>query len=305
MEEVDAIDISEIVGGNVLNVLGAIRSGWSSATLTNMQLVTRSPTRFNYVKPTLPSMIYGEVLTFTGAPPYQANLANTSDSDQTVMILYEDGVPVPQDTWQVNTATQIEVTSGFNTSAVYTLDYQLLIMAVSGAMDIVGSGSSSIKWLADTVIWNRQISDVVVYREFVAVTFTANFTASLSKRSNQNKLLSVLTEDTGIAKRIIPTENWDYVDSGTIRINGSEFNTDAIYTFEYNARTLDTNRAASIVQEIRHDNVNPLTTAYNSFDINDIVDSTFRYHQIRVKISGIKDVRDVRIHSMIIKGVPF
>jgi len=305
MELTDAFDVSEISGPNVLNVLGAIKGGWSGASLVNMQLITRSPTRFNHVVPTLPNMIYGEILTFTGSPPYQANLAHTSDSDQTVMILYENGVPVPQDQWQVNSSTQIQVNTGFNTSAVYTLDYQLLIMATSPVIDLVGAGSSSTYWFADVVVWNRHTSDITTYRENISIIFGADFTATLSQRSDQNKLLSVLTEDTGITKRTIPTINWDYIDSNNIRINGSEFNANAIYTFEYNARILDLFRAATITREIRSGATNPPVTAYTAFDINDMIDSTLRYHQIRVKITNIKDVRDVRIHSMVLKGLVF
>jgi hypothetical protein len=305
-EQVEAWDVTDIVSGSVVNVRGAVTDvDWGLAALKNMEIIPRVPDRFSYIKPTIVSTKTEEAV-FSQIAPYLATLSVESNQDENQAILYENGIPLPVNQWQFNTGTQVEITSGFVPGATYTIEYAALIQVEIAPIDIqapLPNGNDT--WFADYVAWNRQSSEIITTRKAVAVIFDTRYNARLPKSSDQNKLTSVLTEDTGIARRIIPQESWDYVDSLNITINSGEFNSDAIYSIEYNQQLVDTTRVATIKAEIRSSpTVFSLGLApYYEFKINDAIDATMRYHQIRLTISGVVDTRDVRIHSATVRGL--
>lgn len=307
-EEVDAVDVTDIVLGANVNVRGAVtEADWLASTRTNMEVISRTPTRFSYVRPEIINQVSGEQLTFAGGP-FTATLAVESDQDQTKAIIFEDGVPITNDTWTFNNSTEVEITSGFNSAATYTIEYQALIQVETAPIDLlVPADNGNDTWLADVFYWNRHKSEIDILRQTVSIIFDVNFVARLNIRSDQDKLNSVLIEDTGVTQRIIPKESWEYVGSLTIRINGAEFNPEAIYNLEYNQQIVDPNRAATIVTEIRSAaSVFSLSSAtYRTFDIKQgfCVDASLRYHQIRATISNVGNLKDVRIHSAVLRGL--
>ncbi len=308
-EDVDAFDVTDILTGVVTNVRGAIdEAEWLTATLINMEIVGRIPTRFSFARPTRINLVSAEILTVAGGPN-TAPLAVTSDQDQTSAILFEDDVPVPNDEWTFNTATEIEILSGFNSSAVYTIDYQALIQLETAVIDITIPTNNGIDtWFADFVAWNRHRSDINTIRGTVSAIFNAAFNATLPRRSDQSKLNSVLIEDTGIIQRTIPQSQWNYIDSLTVNINSSQFNPEAIYSFTYNQRITDPDRQVTILAEVRSAvSAFSLSTAiYLPFGqtlSDNCIDSGLRFHQIRLTLSNVIDLRDVRIHSALVKGL--
>jgi hypothetical protein len=306
-EEIDAFNVTNVLSGSVTNVRGVFTEAeFLSCALTNMEIIGRNPTKYSYAKPNRISAVEGEQIIFSTPSPHKASLAIISDQDQTQAVLYEDGIPVPNDQWQFNTATEIEVISGFNSSAVYIIDYQALIQIESIIIDIESpTNNGNETWFADYLAWNRHASEIDVVRDTTAVIFNAAFNAILPRRSDGNKLRSVLIEDTGISQRTIPQSAWRYLDTLTVNMDGSEFNPNALYSFEYNQQIVDPNRVVNIVAEIKSaTSVFSLgSAAYNQFDLNAGIDGTLRYHQIRLTLSGVIDLRDIRIHSMVLKGL--
>jgi hypothetical protein len=259
------------------------------------------------VKPTTINF-RSETLSVNPLGPYTAPLSIVSDQDQQKAIVYDNGVPIPIAEWQFNSPTEVEIIVGFSPTHTYSIEYNALIRAETLPIDILAipSGNED-TWLADYMAWNRQVSNIATLLGSVSLIFGPDFTAKLPRRSDQNKLKSVLTEDTGITKRAIPYNSWEYVDSLTVRVNGSEFNPNAIYSFEYNQRFVSPDRSTSILAEVRSAaTVFSLGTAtYRTFDphTNSAVDGSLRYHQIRLTVNGVTDLRDVRIHSAVIKGL--
>lgn len=308
-EEVDAFDITDIVLGDIVNLRGAVtEADWIASTRTNMEIVGRQITRFSYVKPEIISQQTSVGLAFTGVGPWTATLTIETDEDQTKAILFEDGIPVPNDEWSFTDSTTVEISTGFNASAVYTINYQALIRVETAPIDlVVPADNGNDTWFPDFLAWSRHRSEIDILRETVSLIFNASFVATLNIRSDQDKLNSVLTENTGVSQRIIPKESWTYLDSRTIRINGAEFNSNAIYSLEYNQQLVDPNRVASITVEVRSAaSVFSLGSAtYREFGpgLELCVDTSLRYHQIRVTISDVGDTRDVRIHSATLRGL--
>ena len=307
-EEFDVFDITDVVGGNVVNVRGSVTDlDWAATTLINMETVIRSPRRFSYVKPSIISY-QNEDPTFTTSPPYKATLSVVSDQDQLHAFLYEDEIPVPQDQWQFNTSTEIEIISGFNAAAQYRFEYQALIQVETAPIDIVSpSPNGADTWIADYLAWNRHDTVANSYRTEISIEFNANLQATLSQRSDADKLQSVLTENNGLNKRIVPQQAWNYIDSLNVKISGSEFNANSIYTFTYNQQIPDTTRVASILAEIRSAaSIFSLGTAtYSPYTLigDNIADASKRYHQIRLTISNVGTLEDTRIHSTTLRGL--
>lgn len=305
-EEIDAFDVTDIVSSNVNNVRGIINEiDFFTCTLINMEVVGRNPTRFSYVKPNILSFTQQDLI-FTTSSPYTAILNIDSNETKLETIIYENDIPITNDTWQYNSKTEVEIISNFNSIAQYRIEYNTLIQIESTPIDIeLPNNNGHETWLADYLIWNRNISNIGSVRDVVSITFNASFNAILPRRSDGEKLQSVLTEDTGIVKRIIPQSSWQYVDTLTINIDGSEFNPNAIYTFEYNQQIVDLDRAADVTAEIRSNSSIYLLglSSYFPLMLNQYINASVRYHQLRITLNNISDLRDVRIHSLVLKGL--
>lgn len=306
-EQIDAFDVTDVVTGDVVNVRGVIdEAEWVSAIISNLEVVSRFPTRFSYVKPISPTKVDAEEVFFTQSAPYIANILHFSDENQDESILYEDGVPLPNDQWVFNTQTEIEIISGFVPGISYTFDYSRLTRIETPPIDLeTPPNNGNDTWFADYMVWNRHISSVAVVREKTSIFFNTAFSATLPRRSDASKFDSVLTEDSGTTQRIVPANTWSYTDFLTIKLDGDQYNPDAIYNLEYNQQLTDPIRATDIVAEIRSANTaySLNSATYFPFDINSSVDGSKRFHQIRLTFTHITDVRDLRVHSAVIKGL--
>ena len=306
-EEVDVIDITDMVSNDVVNVRGSVTDlDWNLDTLTNIEVIARVPRRLSYIKPLIINF-QDETVSFSTVT-FKAALSEESDQNQNTALLFEDEVPVPQDEWQFNSAIEIEIVSGFNASAIYRFEYQALIRVETQPIDLlVPDNNSNDTWFADYVVWNRHDTIAGVLRDDITLNFNNNLSATLIRRSDADKLQSVLTENTGITTRIVPQQNWNYIDSLNVRISGAEFNTNSIYTLTYNQQIPTINRVATILAEIRGaSTIFSLSSAvyaeFNNFTTT-AINSSLRYHQIRLTVSNVGDLRDVRIHSAVLKGL--
>ena len=309
-EQIDAFDVTDVhpISGDVLNVRGAVtESDWLASILVNFSVVPRNPTRFSFIQPVTPSLIVDEELTtISQIPPHTVNLFFLSDQNQDNTILYENGIPVPNDQWQFNTNLEIEVISGFVPGALYTIDYNRLTQVETPPIDLESPpNNGNDTWFADFVVWNRHLNDISTVRESISIFFDAAFNATLTRRSDRNKLQTILTEESGTTRRVIPQSAWRYVDSLTINIDGNQFNPNALYSLTYNQRFTDPSRVVGVVAEIRSaDTAFSLSVAtYVPVDINKCVDGSKRFHQMRLTFTNIVDIRDLRVHSAVVKGL--
>ena len=305
-EQIDSFDVSDIVGGNVVNVRGAVNdTEWNLATLINLEVVPRAPDRFSFVRP-LSVSEKTETLVVSQSGPHIASLSVDSDENKQISIIYENGIPLPDDQWQFNSSIEIEIISGFIASAEYVFTYGILTRLEIAPIDLqLPSNNGNDTWFVDYLIWNRHESEAISINGSISIFFNTSFEATLSKRSDGNKFTSILTEDTGTTRRTIPQIAWDYLDNTIIKMDSIQFNPDAIYSFQYNQQLVDPQRVVGIVVEVRSaPSVFTLSsTAYSPISINNFVDGALRYHQIRITLSGIVDLRDIRVHSAIIKGL--
>jgi hypothetical protein len=306
-EQVDSFDVTDILSSSVVNVRGAMDDAeWNLATLTNMEVVSRTPERFSYVKPTVVSERTDTLQILSVVPPYTAALSIDSDQDKNKCVLFEDGVPVPDDQWQFNSSTEIEIVSGYNSSAIYTFTYGVLVQLETAPIDLqLPFNNNNDTWFVDYLVWNRHESEILSVNRSVSIVFDTAYEAVLPKRSDGDKFQSSLIEDTGTTSRTVPQIGWRYLDSNTIKLNSAQFNPDAIYSFQYNQQIVDPQRVVDVAAEIRSaPSVFSLgSAAYRSTSINGLVDGSLRYHQIRITLSGIVDLRDTRVHSAVIKGL--
>ena len=306
-EEVDAFDVTDVVSSNVVNVRGAVTSAdWGLATLTNLDIVNRIPDRFSHLVPITTSQQDETLLNISQIAPHTATLSVISDQDQNNAILFENEIPLPNDQWQFNNSTEIEVTSGFISGAIYRLEYQALTQVETAPIDIVSpSPNGNDTWFADYMVFNRQDISPIESRTIISIIFRTNLEAILPINSDGDKLNSVLTENTGITTRIIPLDFWEYIDTNIVKISSSEFNPNATYSFEYNQQVPKTTRVTSIISEIKSaSTVFGLSLeTYQQFTQNSFVSGSLRYHQIRLTVTNITDLRDIRIHSATVKGI--
>ena len=158
-------------------------------------------------------------------------------------------------------------------------------------------------WFADYVVWNRHASDINKARDVVSLIFDTSLQARVSRPSDGNKSTSVLVEDTGIKQRIVPQSGWDYVDSETISIDSAQYTPSAIYSFTYNILITDSSRIVSILAEMRNSADGITMSSWTPFAVNDKIDPTHLYQQLRLTLSNVQYTSDIRIHSMTVKGL--
>lgn len=304
----DRFDVTEYSGGEPVNLRGAFdEAELFAGTLTNVALQVRTPARRSHIAPSRISRVEGESLSFPdpAVAPYTATLAVTSDQDQAAAVMYENGIPFPNDLWQFNDATEVEITSAFDETAEYTIDYQALIQFESAAIDLSGTFSDYV-WYVDYHAWTRyEPEQVSVSRTAQAVFDPRTFRARLRDRSDRDKTATTLTENNGLDVRTVPTAGYRYVDNRTIQIASDEFNEDAVYFLKYNALRISPSQVPTVVVEYRRATTPVLLAAasYATIAKDDVLPAVGRYLQLRISVSTVVDVRDFRLTSVSAKGL--
>jgi len=309
---IDIFDVTEYgTAGEPLNLKGPItEADFSNCTLVNMDVNPDTPFRYSFVGPNvLP--IEGEELTFSGSAPYVAALLYDSDQDQEAAMLFEDGVLVPNDKWHFNSASQIQVdTAYYNSSAQYTFNYNPIYRITTPFIDL-GTNFQDYMWLVDYMLWERFDHNEISKEITVPIYINPDTgRAILENRSNRDQSTSTLFLEDEDETRIISPANWRYIDSKTVELDVSQYVEGVLYQLTYESVVLYDQRRINLTFEHRS---GPTSTAcgsasWNVVEKNENVNVTQTplghvIHQLRFSASNIRDLRDFRLRSMVMKGL--
>ncbi len=301
----EKFDVSEYDGsGNAINIKGVFTETDIIAGIsTNLDLVLRTPPRFSHLKPHLLNDTTQTVV-FNPTPAYTGTLTIASNQDITTSILTQDGVPLTKDTWQYNSSTQIELLIPPSPSSVYSFTYEALLRFESTSIDL-GTTYANYIWFVDYDVWQRPEIKPTIVSITSGIQFDVSGIASLDERSIQDKSSAALIEDTGLTQRIIPSSQWNFLDASRIQIDLGVFNTQNIYSFRYMSETNhpDTDVIVKVEHKAAATGGALGAATYSEIVHNQVIDGSLRYHQMRVTLSGVRDIRDARIQSLVLKGL--
>lgn len=313
-------DVSEYgTGGLCKNLIGVIgEDDFSLCGLVNCDISPRDPFKYAFVYPEFESPVRGEQLTFSLVGlSYEATLSYYSNSDQVEATLYENGIPVPNTWWSFSAGNTVSIPASVITaghlsiSSSYTIDYHLIYQVTSTVLDmpIVNASWHDYAWWVDYSIYERYDS---VQGEFDATSqlFFNQDTgrAVLDKRSAANKSRSNLLLQQAEIQREIPKSYWRFVDDTTVEIDLNYLVNGQYFLQHQESRVYEQSRL-NITFEHRSGAtaVDCVSAAWSTVSKNSIVDiyqtTPHGYHQLRLSISGIRDLRDFKMRSMSIKGL--
>lgn len=312
---IDIFDVTEYDAlGVPVNLTGAITEGdFAACTMSNLSIEPADPFKYSYAYPTYPPVI-AETLTVDSVTNL-ASLDYTSDQDQDTAVLYIDGLPLfnidPATglwAWRFTSATQIEIRPAyFSPTSVYTIDYNLLYQ-VTTPMYMLDATYQDFAWWADYYVWERFESIQGEYDSEVAVTFNSfNGRAYLRQQSTMDMTDAHLYVQNAFEQNEVPQRNWRFLNANTLEMDLSQYVSDAQYLLVHKERRVYETSDLTILFEHRSANTPAgcLAAAWVTTERNENVSvlGNERYHQMRMTISGIRDVRDFKIRSMVLKGL--
>lgn len=319
------------------NLVGAYDdAAWALATLTNLEVVIGTPPRTSYLAPSRVSLVELEGLTI-GAPsnatldePYTAVApfpATPADDEQLFEYPasgeYPDGLIVPSSPsvtggvlpWRFIAANAVQIASVaagdpanqavYDPTSSYRLTYRTLIQAQTAVLDL-GASFADYLWLYDAAIFQRKQPGTATFVREQQLTFASDYRAALSVPSDQVRVTTTVVRDDGIVRSTVDPSNWRYIDATSIEIRPNAFSPDAVYSVTYAALEPTYTSPTTITLEGRSasTSVGVAAATYEEFQIDQVVDQANQYHQLRVTISGVVDVRDVRVYSLGLRGLP-
>ncbi len=299
----EKFDVTEYSGGSAVNVKGVFTEGdILGGTMTNLDLVLRTPPRFSHMVPSIISETT-EIVQFDSGT-FLSTLTIESDEDMSTSYLLADGVPLTQDEWQYNSATEIEILISPSPLIEYSFTYQALIQFESSTID-AGAGFADYVWFADYHTWIRPEIESIDTLIRTGVQFNSVGISTLPERSTQDKSTATLTEDAGLTRRIISNSQWNFLDASRIRLDLTALNPIGVYEFKYMSENNHPSMDASVVVEIKSAAAPAGLAAatYAEIGHNQVIDGSLRYHQMRVTLSNIRDLRDAKVQSMLVKGL--
>jgi hypothetical protein len=314
--DIEIHDTTEYSSSLPVNVAGCIGEGDFDMDLAvNLALSVADPFRFAYLYPII-SAVSGEAVTFGTAAPHTYTLDYESDQNQIDAVLYEDGLPVSNDSWLFNSSGEIRIydstelpsaLSPYNSSATYTVDYNPLYQITTPYIDL-GSGYQNYAWFADYYLWDRMDSVENEYLTTVPISFNAyNGRAYLTQKSTMDSSVSKLYVQDGTDYREIPKRYWRFRNNKTVEIDIAYIISSAQYYLEHEeVRVYELSRL-NITLEHRSgaDVVACEAAGWSTVERNENVYVTGGdvVHQLRLSVSGIRDVRDFKIRSLVLKGL--
>jgi hypothetical protein len=309
--QIDRFDVTEydLITDEPLNLKGVINEAdWSFATLTNLELVAMNPTRFSYVRSITSAPVLTEQLTFPNAPPYNAVLPLKGDQDQLASILFEGEVPLPQDQWSYVDAQTINVVNAsFDPNAVYTLRYNPLLQAESDVIDL-GPSWSDYVWYSDYHLYQRfSAENAELDQDIVLFVDFGSYTATLDRPANIDVNTASITRTDGTSEVELPSDSWSWLSPLVISFDGRAIVKGAIYRLKYREVGQKHEPVISTTFEVRS-GPNPaavLLASYKQIGRNTPIKThnLNRYHQLRLTLRGLSDIRDLRLSSMCFKGL--
>lgn len=312
---IDIFDVTEYDSiGQPVNLTGAITEGdFAACTLTNLDIQPSDPFRYSYAYPSDPP-VSGETLTVDSVT-FLAPLAFDSDQDQDNSVLYIDGLPLfnidPATglwAWRFTAANQVEIRPAYYSSlSVYTIDYNLLYQ-VTTPMYMLTALYKDYAWWADYYLWDRHNSVQGEYPTEVPIVFNAsNGRGYLLQESTMDQSTSHLYVQNAYEQREVPQRNWRFLNATTLELDLTYLVSDSQYLLSHTERRVY--ETSSLVPVFEHrSGITPaacLAAAWGATErnANVSVDGNERYHQMRLSVSGIRDVRDFKIRSIVLKGL--
>ncbi len=310
---IDIFDATEYDhGGFPINLLGAItEADFSVCTLVNLDIEPSSPFKYSFVFPdVLPQE--DEALTFTAAAPHRATLLYDSDQDMDSSLMLQDGVPVPNDLWQFNSTAEIQFINpaDYSSGSTYVFSYEPLHQIETPTITLPAF-YGEYAWWVDYYLWDRKDHNRVGRSETVPLFFNMdNSRAVLDYRSDMDQTQAVMYMETDQGTEDLPTANWRFIDPYTVEIDGSQYVRGALYYLTHNEERLYPQTRLSVTFEHRSavDAVALAAASWVSVERNENiavnqVAGGHVLHQLRLSVSGIRDLRDFKIRSLTIKGL--
>lgn len=320
--DLDIFDATEYdpVSGDPLNLFGAmIESDFSIAGLVNCEIQKAEPFKYSYIYPEFESQ-EGETLALSlVGPNWVATLDYHSDEDQEEAILYEDGIPVPNDWWSFSASNQVSIPNAWfvggqlDTTATFTLDYDLIYQVETSLIDLPPTFQDYM-WLADYYLWQRYDKEEGEYYAETPVYFNVeNGQASLPYRSNMERTTSRLYVQQSTEAREIPQRYWRFASDEIVQIDLAYLVDGQYYLQHYEKRCYENSNLTVTFEHKSGDSPANCTAAtYATVERNSNVDvhqdrdgvtTPHDFHQLRISISGVRDLRDFRLRSMVLKGL--
>ncbi len=309
---IDIFDVTEYdIAGNPLNLKGVLTEGdFTTCTLENLDVHASNPFRYSYLTPTL-LPIEGESLIVATPAPHLATLLYASDQDQTEAMLFEDGLLVPNDLWQFNSSVQIQVDPAiYSASAVYTINYNPLYRVTTPLMDLGLISYQDYAWFVDYMLWNRMEHNTIGRVVTIPLFFNPDQgRAKLEHRSSMDMTYARLYIEDDLETKEVSTANWRFIDPNTVELDASQFVDGALYQLEHEeVRMYDQNELTILFEHRSAANAPAcLAASWATVGRNENVDISQTpgniIHQLRLTVSSIRDLRDFKIRSVVMKGL--
>lgn len=291
------------LSGDPTNLYGAWTDvHFNAGTRENLTIVPLSPAKFSYIKPDQVSINTVEVQ-FNPTPPHNFTLPISASQNYARSILTENGIPVPQDQWQYNSATQIQLLYTPLGNAKYVFEYEVLHRFTSVVYDLGASVNDKRLYFADYHVFSRPDFEPVKSRISTAVSFDILGNATLRESSNLSKDLSTLRYDRGFGEIVVvPNNEWQFTSANTISISPAFLVTDAVYTLEYEALVAHPKERVEVKMEYRTaTSIAGISSAPYVQTARDQKMVVNRYVQLRLSLSNVRNVDDAKILSLSIR----
>lgn len=310
-------DISQYdaVTGAPVNVLGVYdEADWINATTTNLDIVPGVPGRLTFARPNVTSRVVDELSpspigaallsqasTFLG--PHPQNPDNTARLDANGVPQGITAGPSGVVPFQFTAPNEIDIDS-VNLNLSYTLEYDRFIGVETPAIDL-GADRGNYIWLVDSYIAQRTQNTLGEREVTQEVAFGANLRATLEIPAKQNLNDAVLVRDNGITRETVPQAALSFIDAQTIEITDSAFDANSVYAFTYVSLFNQFELAPQFRLEVRSAATTGglSTAAYSEIGVNDPINPSDQFFQLRLTLFGIEDPDEVRIHSLGLKGI--
>lgn len=273
---------------------------WLAGTKVGLGIMVRVPDRFTHLSPTVPS-IYTETLVFDPTTSI-APLSYETTADQTKAILLEDGIAVPNTDWSFPDDLHIQIATLIPT-ATYVFSYEVLMEFESDVIDL-GASWQSFVWYFDSYTYERFEKNTALVTEIQQLNFNRDtMLATLRFRSDLDQTNAILTQTLGGTQTTVSASLWSCIDALTVSIAATQFNPNATYVLTYTAKKTRPVKVPTVVYQVADSAAGVVFGAYITKQPEDLIDQTTRYHKIKVNVYGVLDVRDVRIGSLVLKGL--
>jgi|LSQX01.2.fsa_nt_gb hypothetical protein len=320
----DLVDATEYDDENSpMNLFGVITEGdFTYCDLVNLDIADRDPYKYSFLYPKV-LRVENEVMELSLAgTDYVHTLEYEPSLDTDTFMILENGIPVPNDMWSI-TGKNLKIpetyfdTFELSTSSTFTISYDVFYQVTTPVIDLSVNGKyRGYAWMADYCIHERPESEQKDYLRDALVFFDRSTGVALlengSSIDNRNSKLFV-QQASGLVE--VSKRKWRFLDDFNLQID-TKFLVDGLYYLRYYeprtyfkdylhkvfehrcGETENDCKAAEWVQIKKNEGVN-VSDEYVIPGMN----TNYPFHQLRLSVSGARDIRDLKIRSLTIKGL--